>query len=173
MSDVGRHRGSVRRRGRRPRGVAGAERAPDGAAMRSGDGSTSVLEVRRVRHRHVVVGHALERRVELVERLAHDERDHLGAEAGERPALLDDDAARCVRAHATRASPPRRAAQRAQIDDLGLDALLGERLGRLERRRAPSSTHVIERDVACPARFTSATPSGTTCSPVGDLALQR
>src|SRR5918993_3309898 len=53
-----------------------------------------LLEVRGIGHRHVLAGDAHDRRVEVVECLLHDLHADLGGDAGLRPALLDDDAAR-------------------------------------------------------------------------------
>src|SRR5438094_546420 len=89
------------------------------------------LQVGRVWHRHVDARQTVGRRVELVERLAHDERDHLRGHTGKRPAFLDDEAA-------TRAShgvDDRLAVERpngAEVEHFHLDAVAGELLGGLE-----------------------------------------
>ena len=86
-----------------------------------------------VRHRHLGPAHALDRRVEVVEALARDARRELGARRRRSP------------------SPPRPRArasvfltlvddrlgverpQRAEVDDLDLDAVLGEPVGHRQR----------------------------------------
>ena len=63
-------------------------------------------------------------------------------------------------------------AERAQVDDLDLDALLPPASSAASSAACTIFPQVTIVHVA-PGRFTSATPSGTTCSPVGHLALQR
>src|SRR5213080_3594229 len=126
------------------------------------------LQVGRVWHRHVDARQTVGRRVELVERLAHDERDHLRGHTGKRPAFLDDEAA-------TRAShgvDDRLAVERpngAEVEHFHLDAVAGELLGGL--REACSILAHVTTVTSRPGRFTSASPSGTTCSPAGTSPL--
>src|SRR4051812_34472219 len=82
-----------------------------------------VLEVLGVRHRHVIAGDALDRRVEKVHaQPLHLIRD-LGAEPGDRPADLDDHCAAGLLDRLRDGVDVERT-QRADVDDLGLDALL-------------------------------------------------
>src|SRR5215211_338403 len=88
-----------------------------------------LLERLGVGHRRVGPGHPLHRRVEVVERLLLDERRQVRPDAAVRPALLDDH--RTIRLldrldDGVEVERP----QRARIDHLGLDLVLGsERLG--------------------------------------------
>src|SRR5579872_6647640 len=55
-----------------------------------GDGrQCELFQVRGIRHRHVLAGHAHDRRVEIIERILHHARRDLGADAGLLPAFLD------------------------------------------------------------------------------------
>ena len=99
-----------------------------------------LLEVLRVRHRRVLAGDPLDRRVEIVEGLLGDDGRDLGAHAGEararlhhhRAVGLPDGADDRLRVHRP---------QRARIDDLDRDAVLGQLL-----RRPPG------RGTSCPCR---------------------
>src|ERR1700731_686856 len=51
------------------------------------------FQVGGVRHRHVLAGDARDRRIEIIERLLHDARGDLGANAGLLPAFFDGDEA--------------------------------------------------------------------------------
>src|SRR3954447_20013580 len=97
--------------------------------VREGD----LLERLGVRHRQIGARHAADRGVEPVEGLLLDERGEVRADAAVRPALLDDHAAVGL-ADAGQDRVEVERAQRARVDDLGLDAVLGaERLGSLLR----------------------------------------
>ena len=91
-----------------------------------------LFQVRRIRHRHVLAGHARDRRVEIVERLVHDARRDFGADARLLPAFLDHDAAAGLLHRGDHRLGVHRP-QGAQVDHLGLDVLLGELFGGLER----------------------------------------
>src|SRR5262245_55149256 len=97
-----------------------------------GIGQRQLLQVGGVRQRHVLAGHACDRRVQPVERLLHHDRRDLRTDAGEGPALLhrDDPVGLLHRFH-DRGDVQR--AQRAQIDHLGIDALARQLLGRRQR----------------------------------------
>src|SRR5229473_2259542 len=103
-------------------------------------GGDDVLDLRHgetfqiggVRQWHVLAGDALQWRVEPVEALFHDDRGDLGADPGERPALLDrDDAVGFLDRRDDRLDIER--PQRAQIDDFRRDPHFLELLGGLHR----------------------------------------
>src|SRR5580693_5242574 len=57
-----------------------------------GDGrQRELFKIRSVRHRHVLAGHALDRRVEIIERLFHHARGDLGADTRLLPAFFHGD----------------------------------------------------------------------------------
>ena len=76
--------------------------------------------------------HPLHRRVEPVERLLHHQRRDLRADAGERPAFLDRDEPVGLLDRVDDGLGVERA-QGAQVDHLGLDALLRQLLGGRQR----------------------------------------
>src|SRR3954470_8574618 len=100
-----------------------------------------VLEDRRERHRRVRRRDHPRRRLQLGERLAGDERDDVGGPPAARPGLVDDDEPPgALDALEDRVLVERRG--RARIDDLALDPLAGQLLGRLLRE----PDHAAERD---------------------------
>ena len=56
-----------------------------------------LLEMRGIRHRHLGAAHALDRRIELVERVFHDPRRDLRRDAAAAPAFVDDHCAARLR----------------------------------------------------------------------------
>ncbi len=91
-----------------------------------------LLELGVVRHGDVERRRAENRRVELVEGEALEAIGDLGADAAVRPALVGDHGA-VGAGHALHERLFVERAERAHVDDLGLDALLGERGRGLER----------------------------------------
>ena len=90
-----------------------------------------VLEVLRVRDRHLGAADALHRPVEQVEAVLHDLRADLAGQAARPPALVDDhDPVRLRERGEDRVHVER--TQRAQVDDLRLDPVPAELLGRRE-----------------------------------------
>src|SRR6185503_8979958 len=90
-----------------------------------------LLEWLRIRHRDVGAGHALDGRVQPVERLLLDQRREVRADASMRPTLLDDHGpVRLLDRLQDRVEVER--PERARIDHLGADVVLViQRLGRL------------------------------------------
>ena len=107
------------------------------ASMRSSPGMRRDLELLGVGQRHL--GHAdpLDRRVEIVEADLLDPRRELGGDAVARPALLDADGAAGLGDRGGDGLDVERA-QRAQVDDLGADAVLA-----LARRSATCSARTV------------------------------
>src|SRR5262245_26008787 len=91
-----------------------------------------LLEVLGVRHRDVGAVHAPDRRVQPVEAGLVDVRGEVGRHAALGPALVDDHGP-AGRPHALRQALEVERAQRAWVDHVALDALLGELVGGGER----------------------------------------
>ena len=95
-------------------------------------GKRQLFKIGGVGHRHVLAGHLEDRRIEPIERARHDFRGHVGADGADRPAFLDDHAARSLldgfddRVEVERT-------ERSQIDNFRLDAHPGEFFRRLRR----------------------------------------
>src|SRR5512143_1395122 len=124
---------------------SGSERAPGGGDDRRHLRQRGFLEVLRVRDRHLDTADALERRVEVVERILRDPGHDLGREAAAAPALVDDHGAMRLahrRKHGRRVERP----QAPKVDDLGADAA-GCELARGRQRLAKAAAVRHERDV--------------------------
>jgi len=91
-------------------------------------GERSQLERLRIGHRDLCTPDALRRGVEVVEARAADSSGELGADPERRPTLLGDEhPVRLAHRFDHRVDVER--AQRAQVDDLGLEAALGQAVG--------------------------------------------
>src|SRR5687768_771225 len=116
--------------------MSGPSSAVRGRALRGGD---DLVDARQVFHLEpeqrdvrVVAGDALDRRDEVVHRLLGQPRGDLGAETGGLRGLVHDHAAAGLRDRlADRVEVER--LQRRDVDDLGADAVLRERVGGLQR----------------------------------------
>src|SRR5712691_4758606 len=88
----------------------------------------SLLEGQAVRHRHLRAAQPADRGVQVVEAALLHAGGDLGGDAVGLPAFLDHETARCAanRLHDRR---PVDGADRAEVDDLGVDVLLLELLG--------------------------------------------
>src|SRR6185503_8650401 len=91
-----------------------------------------LFEVRRIGHRHVGARNLGRGRVEVVEGLHGDLRADLRADRAHGPGFFDEDETIGL-AHRSQYRFHVERAQRAQIDDLDVDAILGELLGGFQR----------------------------------------
>ena len=127
--------GDLDRHGRSPNAdasVVGVADVPGGRYDLLGLRQGGVLQVGGIGQRCVDRGHAADRRIEQVEALLHDLGGDLGADAGKRPAFLGaHDPVGLLQRGQDRVDIER--PDCAQVDHFGLDAVLGQLVGRLER----------------------------------------
>src|SRR3546814_20951774 len=78
----------------------------------------------RIGQRYILVAHAHDGRVEVVEAMLHRDHREFAGDRADRPAFLDDDAmVRLLEAGEHRRGVER--ADRAELDDLGVDPKIG------------------------------------------------